>query len=140
VGTPDIQIGTSLLPEQDSHAQYVLMSEWLRVCRETNKHGHRAESAQGASLFDVPTRVLDVGDAYSPHIRLINGEDMASRQYVALIHTCGSGPLHGAIRSNLASLCEAIDFVALPRNFQDAVLASRGLKVRYLRIHILCVN
>lgn len=115
------------------------MSQWLRVCQDTHNHIHHADLAQEMLLHDMPTRVLDVGEGDAPQLRLIDRKDMESRRYVALSHCWGSGPSYSARVNTVAGFRTAIDFTLLPRSFQDAVLVSRGLNVRYLWIDSLCI-
>jgi hypothetical protein len=44
-----------------------------------------------------------------------------------------------ALKENIETLAKAVDFRRLPRTFQDAIKAARGLSVRYLWIDSLCI-
>lgn len=150
----DAQIGSPLLPEPSSPAQFALMNEWLRVCRQTHTHGQltpRALSIRSGSSndqdlknhstihSDLPTRIIDVGDQQTDDIRLIDREAMTSHEYIALSHCWGQGPMISTRTDNINSHRLRIDIERLPRSFQDAVTVSRGLNIRYLWIDSLCI-
>ncbi|KAM3084779.1 hypothetical protein ACMFMG_003233 [Clarireedia jacksonii] len=63
-------------------------------------------------------------------------------KYIALSHRWGDPYLHKAYctyRSTLEELKAKIDFTTLPKTFQDAVLVTRKLGVRYLWIDSICI-
>ncbi|KAJ4184958.1 hypothetical protein NW755_008872 [Fusarium falciforme] len=64
---------------------------------------------------------------------------MESHEYVALSHCWGKGMMFRALKENIETLAKAVDFRRLPRTFQDAIKAARGLSVRYLWIDSLCI-
>ncbi|CAM1509806.1 Fc.00g001410.m01.CDS01 [Cosmosporella sp. VM-42] len=147
------QIGPPLLPEPGGLAQFALMNEWLRICREKHNHGQPVPKAAVHSdgpksqpdapvNKELPTRIIDVGDRDNPKLHIINREAMESQgaqDYIALSHCWGQGPMFCALTANIDSLRKAIDPDLLPRSFQDAVTVTRGLNVRYLWIDSLCI-
>lgn len=78
-----------------------------------------------------------MGRAASP-IRLIDTQGR-SFQYVALSHCWGSAPQLTTTKSNWTQLASNISFTALPPLFQDAVIITRQLGLRYIWIDSLCI-
>ncbi|KAH7357594.1 heterokaryon incompatibility protein-domain-containing protein [Pyrenochaeta sp. MPI-SDFR-AT-0127] len=89
------------------------------------------------SSISSPKRLLDVGRASSP-IRLIDTQGK-SFQYVALSHCWGSATQLRATKSNWTKLAVNISFNALPPLFQDAIIITRQLGLRYIWIDSLCI-
>ncbi|KAF1921850.1 heterokaryon incompatibility protein-domain-containing protein [Ampelomyces quisqualis] len=96
------------------------------VCRFTCK-----------SAISAPKRLLDVGRATSP-IRLIDTQGKTF-QYAALSHCWGTGLRLATTKSNWAKLAVQVSFDALPPLFQDAVIITRQLGLRYIWIDSLCI-
>ncbi|RSL64921.1 hypothetical protein CEP53_003897 [Fusarium sp. AF-6] len=129
------QIGVPNLPTAGSHEQFILFKEWLRVC-ESHKHVTKTNDTRAD---DRPTRVIDVGNS---RIRLINGKDMVSSEYIALSHRWGDKPEHHlgrTLRGNHISRYSEINWDELPQNFQGAIKITRGLDLQYLWIDSICI-
>ncbi|UPK90662.1 hypothetical protein LCI18_001597 [Fusarium solani-melongenae] len=135
--SPDAQIGYPLLPKPGSPSQFALIHEWLRVCRETHRHGRLPDASLNSA--ELPTRVIDLGVSDKPKLQLIAGEDMESQKYFALSHCWGKSMRFRALKENIEALTKAIDFRRLPRTFKEAIKTARGLNVRYLWIDSLCI-
>lgn len=84
-----------------------------------------------------PKRLLDVGRVTAP-IRIIDTQGK-SFQYASLSHCWGTGPTLTATKSNWQKLCSKIPFEALPPLFQDAIVITRQLGLRYIWIDSLCI-
>ncbi|ORY00101.1 heterokaryon incompatibility protein-domain-containing protein [Clohesyomyces aquaticus] len=84
-----------------------------------------------------PKRLLDVGRVTSP-IHLIDTSGKTF-QYATLSHCWGSGPVLTATKSNWRKLASNIPFERLPPLFQDAVIITRQLGLRYIWIDSLCI-
>ncbi|OAK96019.1 HET-domain-containing protein [Phaeosphaeriaceae sp. SRC1lsM3a] len=89
------------------------------------------------SSISAPKRLLDVGRAASP-MRLIDTQGKTF-QYAALSHCWGSGPRLTTTKSNWAKLAVHVSFNALPPLFQDAIIITRQLGLRYIWIDSLCI-
>lgn len=89
------------------------------------------------SSISAPKRLLDVGRAASP-MRLIDTLGKTF-QYAALSHCWGSGPSLTTTKSNWAKLAVNVSFNALPPLFQDAIIITRQLGLRYIWIDSLCI-
>lgn len=85
----------------------------------------------------TPKRLLDVGRVTAP-IRLIDTQGK-SFQYATLSHRWGAGPNLTATKLNWQKLASNIRFDSLPPLFQDAVIITRQLGIRYLWVDSLCI-
>ncbi|KAF2122587.1 heterokaryon incompatibility protein-domain-containing protein [Lophiotrema nucula] len=91
-----------------------------------------------------PRRVLDLSSSSGntrSSLRLVDASQNDVRgQYVALSHRWGSiEDMFYTTASNIQSRKAAINFEDLPATFQDAVIITRSLGVRYLWIDALCI-
>ena len=117
-----------------------LALNWFDTC--SRFHQKRC----GLTSSSLPTRVLDVGKSNElgdvDTIQLI-ATDEKQAQYVVLSHCWG--PPEDAARvkttttKSLATHSVGIRVEELPRNFQDAIVVTRNLNVRYLWIDSLCI-
>ncbi|MCJ1444599.1 MAG: hypothetical protein MMC23_005101 [Stictis urceolatum] len=87
----------------------------------------------------LPTRVLDIGDGVqSDEIRLLE-TSRRSGTYAALSHCWGRSKHVITTQATLAEWRKVIIFEQLPKTFQDAVVITRRLGLRYLWIDSLCI-
>ena len=92
----------------------------------------------------LPQRVIDVGlksQGTDPveHCRLYcsHGE---CEKYLTLSHCWGqAGTINTTTRENLEHQYNGIDWSSLSKTFQDAILVTRALGIRYLWIDSLCI-
>ncbi|KAF1942387.1 HET-domain-containing protein [Clathrospora elynae] len=98
---------------------------------------HTACRFASKSSISAPKRLVDVGRSSSP-IRIMDTEGR-SFQYAALSHCWGSSPLLTTRKSNWAELAVNISFSVLPPLFQDAIIITRQLGLRYIWIDSLCI-
>ncbi|OCL15225.1 HET-domain-containing protein [Glonium stellatum] len=105
----------------------------IQDCLTNPKHGACRASAKLAS----PKRLLDVGRVDKP-IRICEprGRDI---RYASLSHCWGTGPLLTTSSENLKSRKICIDWLSLPALFQDAIIITRQLGMRYLWIDAMCI-
>jgi Heterokaryon incompatibility protein (HET) len=88
----------------------------------------------------LPTRVLDVGDGSNTGpIRLFESRDTTHERYIALSHCWGKSQLPTTTTINISQRRTAINFEELSKSFQDAVVVTRTMAVRYLWIDSLCI-
>lgn len=115
---------------------------WLEECLT----GH-ADCARD-NLGWLPTRVIDVGDADGERPpRLLETADLPSSKsessnplvFVALSHCWGSKQIITTTTSTLADRKRGINFRDLSKTFQDAVVTTHRLGLRYLWIDSLCI-
>lgn len=90
----------------------------------------------------LPTRVLDVGVPGEVNLQ----DDLQLRegggercQYACLSHRWGHVPLFRTFSSNLDALRTNVSFAQLPATFQDAIIFTRKVGLRYLWIDALCI-
>jgi hypothetical protein len=119
-----------------SSKSFDLAKYWLQKC--IHSHAICAQyCAKDLSL--LPTRVVDVD--VSPNrvdVRLLVSRGRRA-PYIALSHCWGATGTVITTTANLAERQRNIPFSSLSRNFQDAVIATRALGVRYLWIDSLCI-
>jgi hypothetical protein len=109
-----------------------IISEWLQAC---NKH-EDCVPTKGHSF--LPSRVIDVSPNESSNVA-IQLSKMNMAPYTALSHCWGKGAVAKTTKNNYAVHQLSIPFSELPRTFQDAVLVTRSLGVKYLWIDSLCI-
>ncbi|XP_014560870.1 hypothetical protein COCVIDRAFT_34204 [Bipolaris victoriae FI3] len=89
------------------------------------------------SALSPPKRLLDVGKSSSP-IRLIDTQ-CKNFQYAALSHCWGSSQPLVSTKETWPKMSVNISFDTLPPLFQDAIIITRQLGLRYLWIDSLCI-
>ncbi|KAH8676451.1 heterokaryon incompatibility protein-domain-containing protein [Tricladium varicosporioides] len=113
--------------------------KWVQECDE---HEHC-----NSGIRDMPTYLLDlsvsgaVGDESTAPIKLVESANHHSERYIAVSHCWGDTarkPLT-TTKSTLSARKAGILFEELPRSFQDTVVMTRALGVRYLWIDSLCI-
>jgi hypothetical protein len=85
----------------------------------------------------LPTRVIDVGSTtQDPCLYIPNGD---TGPYVTLSHCWGGSSPITTTTGTIGTRIMGIQLATLPKTFQDAVLITRDLGVRYLWIDSLCI-
>ncbi|KAK4212327.1 hypothetical protein QBC37DRAFT_483945 [Rhypophila decipiens] len=133
-GPTNLQLGLPVRPLPGSSAHFTIMRQWLEVCQ--NAHNHPPEP-----LGMLPTRLLDVGQVGDKNVLLRERKDpdFVRDQYIALSHPWGKPPHFCTFQSNIASHKKGISLDSLPPVFQDAVITTRDLGIRYLWIDSICI-
>jgi hypothetical protein len=125
-----------------SEASLEMARFWLQEC--LMRHPECARDGTGW----LPTRVIDVGDADGERVpRLLETVDLPSAMlgpenplaFVALSHCWGTKQIITTTMSTLADRKHGIDFQDLSKTFQDAILTTHRLGLRYLWIDSLCI-
>ncbi|KAH6666119.1 heterokaryon incompatibility protein-domain-containing protein [Halenospora varia] len=113
--------------------------KWVKEC---DKHEHCDSGIQ-----DMPTYLLDLsapddgGDNSTAPIKLIESANRPNERYIAVSH-CWGEPARKPLtttKSTLSLRKKGISFEELPKSFQDTVIMTRALGVRYLWIDSLCI-
>ncbi|KAI1758258.1 HET-domain-containing protein [Xylaria castorea] len=120
-------------PDLASQANFNFARRWLSACQ--NEHTECLKDYTP----ELPTRVIDVGAKnYGQTLRLAatRGE---SGSYVALSHCWGGQVSPLLLSDNIDHFKNVIRFQELPASFQDAVIITRELNIRYLWIDSLCI-
>lgn len=111
-----------------------LCASWITTC--SLKHG----TCGHVSETDMPSRLLDIGcsEVDCDDIRLV--ETTGQHGYYATLSHCwsASNPLVTNSHNFNAHLYR-IAFTALPKTFQDAVIVTRRMGLKYLWIDSLCI-
>ncbi len=121
-----------LLSRRDEFAP--LLTEWVSEC-VSNHAACKAEEER-----QLPTRVIDVGDddGAKPFLHLSSAGEVG--RYTALSHCWGKGSLpFKTTTSNIQQMRQGFDINALPKSFQDAIIITRALKLRYIWIDSVCI-
>ncbi|KPM43186.1 hypothetical protein AK830_g3361 [Neonectria ditissima] len=112
---------------------------WIQQCEMS----HTMCQLQDASTF-IPTRVIDVGpkrifrDLTTPVLR--DGYTLPpGSQYLTLSHCWGGTVPMRLMTSNVSSMMAIIPFNRLPKTFQDAMVVTQHLGLRYIWIDSLCI-
>lgn len=122
---------------------FSLARSWIETCRREHKACNDRRDPDS-----LPTRLIDIGvgspeERISPH--LIDTKDHLSEGvhgYVALSHCWGttSGTLvPKTLKANLIQRTDSIKWDEMTKTFQDALMITRGLGLRYVWIDSLCI-
>jgi hypothetical protein len=87
----------------------------------------------------MPTRLIDVGFELSDTIRLYETRGEETIKYIALSYPWGKPPYFCIFMGNLGEYKQNIDFARLPATFQNAVIITRALGIRYLWINSIYI-
>ncbi|KAF2435334.1 HET-domain-containing protein [Tothia fuscella] len=144
-GYPGI-IGRPRLSNSGSPEAFKLLRRWISGCRE--QHAQCFQTFAGVSIDthqnpELPKRVIDVGGNGngSQPIKVLGTRGMRAK-YTAMTHCWGNAAAKSpivSVQSNIARRCHAIEWDELPRSFQDAVIVTREVGIRFLWIDSLCI-
>ncbi|ORY03404.1 heterokaryon incompatibility protein-domain-containing protein, partial [Clohesyomyces aquaticus] len=110
---------------------------WVRKLLENCAKFHESCSLDEAS--NIPTRVLEIGpEEEEPAIKLLCSPNMKAR-YACLSHCWGDSRAIVTEKETLESHMRGVKWRSLPQTFQEAILITRRLGLRYLWIDSLCI-
>lgn len=110
---------------------------WVQHCKAHHKLCNKIEKSR--SNWN-PTRVLDVGVLdFDPIVRLFSPPSEKPITYNTLSHRWGTSKFLSLLLNNQRDLEHGVPLRNLKQTFQDAVLITRRLGVRYLWIDCLCI-
>ncbi|KAE9366714.1 HET-domain-containing protein [Stipitochalara longipes BDJ] len=112
-----------------------LMRRWLHDCI----NGHPGCLTLGDGPPALPTRAIDVGPSNGSREPYLDITEGRRGDYVSLSHRWGQLQIITTTQSTISQRKHGIDIISLPKTFQDAVLITRQLGVRYLWIDSLCI-
>lgn len=123
------------------------LASWLAECDELHECTPKPGEIPLYFPQAIPTRVIDVGAHDDPNVRLIITTDQIDsyrgHKYVTLSHCWGSetNTHHTSIttKANISARKHTIELSGLPKTFQDAILITRELQLRFLWIDSLCI-
>lgn len=87
----------------------------------------------------MPNRVIDVGDSSHPQVKLCETQENETARYICLSHCWGTEQIIQTKTSTLQQYKEGISWDDLSKTFQDAIIFTRKLRVRYIWIDSLCI-
>jgi hypothetical protein len=128
-----LPIGLATLPDVGSPQQFALLKTMMQQCDTTHQACQPLETQ-----LAPPTRLISLDDP----VHLIVTSQNESYKYTALSHCWGvlsESERFCTSKDNLATLQQSIGFHLLPRTFQDAILVTRAVGLKYLWIDSLCI-
>jgi hypothetical protein len=124
-------VGLPVHEDISSEPCMTLAGKWIKKCQEQHPECKQPD------FVKLPTRVLDVGSSTSePHLVESSGQ---KGNYAALSHCWGKHQLLTTTMASLVSHQNLIHLADLPKTFQDAVMITRSLGLKYLWIDSLCI-
>ncbi|KAK3996172.1 heterokaryon incompatibility protein-domain-containing protein [Cladorrhinum sp. PSN332] len=134
----------SLSPDIKSQSTFQFMRKWYDTCLNSHRYCTRRQDMKSARDFGLPTRLLDVGPSDSINWRLrITSEDhleAIEAGYVTLSHRWGLSHFIKLTSPDLGKFRQGLPISELPNTFQDAILVTRSLGIRYIWIDSICIS
>jgi Heterokaryon incompatibility protein (HET) len=130
---PRAGLGDVIYDRPDTLECFNLAKSWLQKCVESHEKCSRPTNPQ------LPTRVIDVGSpdgSQNPFLFVSGGR---CGIYATLSHCWGTSERLVTTKSNIAEFQRQIPLSAMAATFQDAVLITRELSIRYLWIDCFCI-
>jgi hypothetical protein len=123
-------------PHESPRTEHAIrqIAQWLEQC---SGHSH----CNAEKITSPPARLLEISDAGFQNelsVRLINAESHHT-PYVCLSHRWGNVTFIQTTRANLAEFKQHIPWRDLTKTFQEAMIITHGLGIRYIWIDSLCV-
>lgn len=121
-------------PRPDSTKVPEVVKGWLDKCAKE----HTSTFCREPTPADMPTRVIHVGRDNND-VRLMECPDGTKDYYACLSHCWGALSILTTTKATLEERKRGIIWEHLPQTFQDAIIFTRALKIRYLWIDSLCI-
>lgn len=123
-----------------SDATLLQIAHWMGECLTSHSKCFDIQTVT-ATRDILPLRLLDLAPAlHTDLIKLESTEPLpVHTMYVTLSHCWGGHCKTSLTTSSLAQFQTSIQLNTLPRTFQEAVLLTRKLGIRYLWIDALCI-
>ncbi|KAF5863547.1 hypothetical protein ETB97_009791 [Aspergillus alliaceus] len=135
----DAILGRTIAAAADGEQAFLVIDSWVNSCINEH-HTHCKESPQPPRL---PTRVVDVSspelDVWTVCIRDDQNKEDHTGRYVALSHCWGKCLPFATTTENLEDRKREIRISDMSQVFQEAILITRRLGIRYLWIDTLCI-
>lgn len=114
----------------------LLANDWIQDCQRNHTSACSVESSQ----FLLPTRLIDVGcDNFDIRLYETSSGDAARIKYLALSHCWGTEKFTTLSSVNHKDWGTNIEYIELPKTFQDAIRFTRDIGERYVWIDSLCI-
>ncbi|KAE8443499.1 hypothetical protein EG329_001811 [Mollisiaceae sp. DMI_Dod_QoI] len=142
-GTPyNITESSAPHPSNNSAHGIALANRWLHACSRYHK---RCLQEQPPSQFPtdgyrLPTRLIDIGTRTPLQPRLRDSLDLPQdSSYLTLSHCWGAFLPKRLLSTNIHAMKQSLILSELSRTFQDAMMVTRQLGMRYIWIDSLCI-
>ncbi|KAF4630552.1 hypothetical protein G7Y89_g7584 [Cudoniella acicularis] len=124
-------LGRPLYDRSDSDSCFEMTSQWLEICKSEHKFCSWNDN------HVLPARIINVGsDSKDPFLVTTNGE---TGSWATLSHCWGGEVSITTTNETLELRQRGIPMEDLPRSFQDAVIFTRKLGLKYIWIDSLCI-
>jgi len=119
-----------------SNSTWNLASQWIDTCSAS----HRTCLSADVAPPPLPTRIIDIGPNEGIEPRLyMSGSGTKNAKYITLSHCWGSYVPMRLLENNISSMEKSIPFSQLSKTFQDVLIISKRLGIRYVWIDSLCI-
>ena len=113
---------------------------WLDECIQCHQKCQQPGKAHfGEASTTLPARVIDVGPSKGACENFVKITENFRGPYVALSHCWGTARHLVTERNSIESHKKGISFQDLPKTFQDAVILTKDIGLRYVWIDSLCI-
>ncbi|KAL6699648.1 heterokaryon incompatibility domain-containing protein [Trichoderma pleuroticola] len=131
------------LPSDNCPQAFDFIKSWIQTCSQEHDlcKGTLSKPFSNESAGpQLPTRVLDVGPLNHESVSLL-ATNRQRGEFCALSYCWGPEGTQTLVttRDNIGDHLNGIQFNSLPKTFQDAVIVTRQLGIRYLWIDSLCI-
>ncbi|KAL7801012.1 heterokaryon incompatibility domain-containing protein [Trichoderma afarasin] len=131
------------LPRDNCPEAFDFIKSWMQTCSQEHDlcKGTLSKSFPNDSAGpQLPTRILDVGPLNHGSVSLLETNGQRG-EFCALSYCWGPEGTQTLIttRDTIDDHINGIQFNSLPKTFQDAVIVTRQLDIRYLWIDSLCI-
>ena len=144
-GTPlvkgaDIPVGRCIEPTANSGNMMKTITGWLDECIQCHQNCQQPAKAHlGQASTTLPARVLDVWPSKGACDNFVKITENFCGPYVALSHCWGTARHLVTERNSIESHKKGISLQDLPKTFQDAVILTKEIGLRYVWIDSLCI-
>ena len=118
----------------DASCRICVSQYWQKGVVEGNEQSPRVPYAP-----DRVIEILDTPSSDTVKIRLVAIEGIQKGNYTALSHRWGGAFTLKTTKASLSDHPSGFEFDDLPQTFQDAVLVTKALGIRYLWVDSLCI-
>ncbi|KAM0317022.1 hypothetical protein ACHAPQ_011156 [Fusarium lateritium] len=126
-------------PDPTTKSSFDRIKSWIKTCK--NEHAVCSE-AEISVKSQLPKRVIDIGPGTNDGIHIFMHDDSTTRitePYIALSHCWGKTQHLISTKATLDQWKQNIPFNRFAKTFQDAIIISRELGIRYVWIDSLCI-
>ncbi|KAK1637742.1 heterokaryon incompatibility protein [Colletotrichum phormii] len=111
-------------------------ADFIRTCIQNCDENHASCKPQSPTM---PTRVIYVGNAEDTQVRLVETAHIHASPYTALSYCWGKSGNFVTMKGSINSHKAALGVKDFPQTVRDAVEITRGLGLKYLWVHAICI-